>query len=160
MLDINLFDAEKVIFKNKKTNYYVKQGKNKVVFYVRKTINVTPITQKEDTNKFNIIIKIDDRTKEIIQSIEQKFIQENDIKEENYIPIVRQNDKGNVMKLKIENRYSKITTELLDEDKDAICVDELEALSKIDCVIDIRNFWSFNGKFGLLVYAKKICKLR
>ena len=158
MLDINLFDIEKVSFKNKKTNYYVKQGKNKIVFYVRKTINVTPISEYK--YKYNIIIKIDDRTREIIESIEQRFIQENNIKEEDYMRIVKQNDKGSVIKLKIENRYSKITTELVDEDNDAICVDELEALSKIDCVIDIRNFWNFNGKFGLLVYAKKICKLR
>ena len=158
MLDINLFDIEKVNFKNRKTNYYIKQGKNKIVFYVRKALTVTPITCYK--YKYNIIIKIDDRTKEIIESIEQKFIQHNDIKEKDYIPIVKTNDKGNVIKLKIENRYSKILTEVLDEDKDAMLYSDIESLEKIDCVIDIRNFWNFNGKFGLLVYAKKICRLR
>ena len=158
MLDINLFDIEQVIFRNKKTNFYIKQGKNKLVFYVRKTINITPITCYK--YKYNIIIKIDERTKDIIEAIEEKFIQENNIKKENYIPIIKQNDKGFVIKLKIENRYNKITTELLDEDKDPMSYMDLEKMSKIDCVIDIRNFWNFNGKFGLLVYAKKICKLR
>ena len=158
MLDINLFDIEQVSFRNKKTNYYVKQGKNKIVFYVRKTINITPITCYN--YKYNIIIKIDDRTKEIIESIEKKFIAENKIKEEDYMTIIKQNDKGNVIKLKLENRYHRLTTELFDEDTDAMCSDDLEKFSKINCAIDIRNFWNFNGKYGLLVYAKKIYKLR
>lgn len=158
MLDINLFDIEQVIFNNKKTNFYIKQSKNKIVFYVKKTINITPITCYK--YKYNIIVKIDNRTKEIIESIEKKFIKEYKIKEEDYIPIIKQNEKGNVIKLKIENRYNKIITEILDEDKDAMCHGDLEQFSKINCAIDIRNFWNFNGKYGLLVYAKKIHRIR
>ena len=157
MLDINIYNKSKINFNKKKTNFYIKHGDNKVSFYVNKTINITPINCYK--NKYNILIKIDDRTKEIIQSIEEKYIEEMEIKKEDYIPIVKTNDKGNVVKLKVMNRYSKLIIDLFDEEKDPITQDELEVNSKIKCLIEISNFWNFNNKSGLLIYAKKISKI-
>ena len=129
----------------------------KVSFNVNKTINITPINCYK--NKYNILIKIDERTKEIIQSIEDKYIQDMEIKRKDYIPIIKENDKGCVVKLKVMNRYRKLMIDLFDEEKDPITQDELEVNSKIKCQIEISDFWNFNGKSGLLIYAKKISKI-
>ena len=157
MLDVNTYKVNRINFNKKKTNFYVKHGDIKVSFYVNKTINITPISGYK--GKFNIIIKIDDRTKEIIESIEEKYIQDMEIKRENYIPIIKQNKKGNVVKLKVMNRYNKLIIDLFDEERDPITQDELEVNSKIKCQIEISNFWNFNNKSGLIIYAKKISKI-
>ena len=157
MLDINSYKVSRINFNKKKTNFYIKHGDNKVSFYVNKTINITPINCYN--NKYNILIKIDDRTKEIIESIEEKYIQDMEIKRADYIPIVKTNDKGNVVKLKVMNRYKKLIIDILDEEKDPITQYELEVNCKIKCQIEISNFWNFNNKSGLIIYAKKISKI-
>jgi len=158
MIDFNLIKLDKINFNNKKTNYYIKHDNNNIEFYVKDTINITPVTSYN--YKYNIILKIDENTKELIEQIENKFLTENNISRENYIPIIKQNDKGYVIKLKIMNRYKKVLFDCFDEDKDPISYTEIEKFTKNKCLIHISNFWNFNGKFGLLVYAKKFYKLR
>ena len=157
MIDLNVYKVNRINFNKKKTNYYIRYGENKVSFYVNKTINITPISSYK--GKCNIIIKIDERTKEVIESIEEKYIEEMGIKREDYIPIVKQNDKGCVVKLKVMNRYKKLIIDLFDEENDPMCQDELEVNSKIKCQIEISNFWNFNNKSGLIIYATKISKI-
>lgn len=159
MLDFKLINLDRINFNIKKTNFYIKYDKKKnVEFYVNKTINITPVTCFK--YKYNIILKIDEETKKLIEQIENKFLEENYIKRENYIPIVKQNDKGFVIKLKIMNRYKKVIFDCFDEDKEPISYTEIEKFTKNRCLIHISNFWTYNGKCGLLVYAKKLHKLR
>ena len=163
MLDINSYKINRINFNKKNTknpnfnDYNIIYGDKKVSFYIKKTINITPITCYK--NKYNIIIKIDDESKQVIESIEEKYIVEMKINREDYIPIIKQNDKGSVIKLKVMNRYKKLEIDILDEEKDPITSDELEKNDKINCLIEISNFWNFNGKTGLIIYAKKIYKL-
>lgn len=158
MIDFKLINLDRINFNSKKTNFYIKHNEKNIEFYVNDTINVTPITCYY--GKYNMIIKIDEQTKELIEKIENKFIEENNISKEDYIPIVKQNDKGFVMKLKVMNRYKKVILECFDEDKEPISYTEIEKLTKMRCAIHISNFWNYKGKYGLLVYAKKIHKLR
>lgn len=157
MLNINLYNIEKINFYKKKTNYYIKYDKNPVEFYINDTINITPITCYK--NKYNIILKIDDKSKEIIENIENKFINRYSIDKNDYIPVIKNNEKGNVIKLKIMNRYKKLLIDLYDINKEPIMTTDLEKFTKVRCLINISNFWSFNEKYGLLVYCKKINKI-
>ena len=158
MIDINIIKINKINFNLKKTNTYIKYNDKQLEFYVNDTINITPVSSFK--NKYNIIIKIDEKTKNIIEEIENKFLNDNNIKKENYIPIIKQNDKGYVIKLKIMSRYKKVLINCFDEDKEPILYSDIEKFTKIKCHIHICNFWNFNGKYGLLIYAKKINKLR
>jgi hypothetical protein len=157
MLNINSYNIEKINFNKKKTNYYIKYDKKPIEFYVNNTINITEITSYK--NKSNIIIKIDEKTKEIIENIENKFINQYYIDKNDYIPIIKNNEKGNVIKLKIMNRYQKLLIDLYDINKEPIVVNDLEKFTKIKCLIHIGNFWNYNEKYGLLIYCKKINKL-
>lgn len=157
MLDFKLIKINKINFNIKKTNFFIKQENKKIEYYINDTINITEVS--EYNNKYNIVIKINEETKDLIESIENKYIEENNIPRENYIPIIKENEKGSVIKLKIMNRYRKVLLDCYDEDKDPISYTEIEKYTKMRCAIHISNFWNYNGKCGLLVYAKKIYKL-
>ena len=88
---------------------------------------ISLIAEKEILNPDGIII--------IHIPKEDKYIEEMDIKREDYIPIIKQNSKGNVIKLKVMNRYKKLEIDILDEEKDPITHDELEKYDKINCLI-------------------------
>lgn len=154
MIDFNIIKIDKINFNLKKTNFYIKHDKKNIEFYVNDTINITPITCYK--YKYNMLLKIDDNTKKLIEDIEEKFLNENNIKKENYIPIIKTNDNGNVIKVKILNRYKKVLVDCFDKYKEPILYTEIEKFTKMKCLIHISNFWNYNNKYGLLVFLKKI----
>lgn len=154
MIDRNVINIKKINFKKKFSNYYIKHNDNDIKFYIRNTINIFPITNKG--NKYNLTIKLDDETKKIIEDIEKKFIEENDIDPDDYIPIIKTNDKGNIIKLKIMCRYNKLILNCVDKMKQPILYSDIEKYTKMVCKIHICNFWNYKGKYGLLVYVNGI----
>ena len=154
MLDRNLIKISKINFNKKKTNYYIKHDDKKMEFYIRDTINIFPISNYN--KKYNLVIKIDDETKELIKNIENKFIEENKIERKNYIPIIKENDKGNIIKLKILYRYEKLVLECFNKNKEHIFYKDIDKHTKMDCLINICNFWNYNNKYGMIIYLTKI----
>jgi CRISPR/Cas system CMR subunit Cmr4 (Cas7 group RAMP superfamily) len=154
MIDRNIININKINFKKKFSNYYIKHDDNDIKFYIRNTINIFPITNRD--NKYNLTIKLDDETKKIIEDIETKFIEQNNINEDDYIPIIKTNDKGSILKLKIMNRYNKLVLKCMDRFKQGILYSDIEKYTKMDCKIHICNFWNYKGKYGLLVYVNGI----
>jgi hypothetical protein len=154
MIDKNIININKINFKKNFSNFYIKHNDNHIKFYIRNTINIFPITNKG--NKYNLTIKLDEDTKKIIEKIEKKFIEENGINQDDYIPIIKTNDKGSIIKLKIMYRYNKLILKCIDRFKQEILYSDIEKYTNMDCKIHICNFWNYKGKYGLLVYLNEI----
>ena len=154
MIDLNFINKKKINFNKKKTNYYVNYDNKSFEFYIKDTINIFPITNYG--NKYNLVIKINDDIKQIIEDIENKFLVQHNIEKKNYIPIIKTNDKGNIIKLKIMYRMNKLILDCYNKDKQNILYSDIQKNTNIKCLVKISNFWNYNNKYGLLIYLKKI----
>jgi hypothetical protein len=153
MFNNSCYSIDKINFISKKSNFYPKYNNKKISFYIKDTFNVTPISEYK--GKYNILVKMDENTKTFIKDIEKKFMEENNIDKDDYIPLYKEE----IIKLKIYNHYKKLSVEVFDEDKKMIGYQSLGKNSKIKCLIEINNFWNYNGKYGMIIYVKKIFKL-
>lgn len=157
MLDIKNFKEDEINFKNNRGNDLVFYKNNKIQFYLKNSRTVTEIT--EYNGKKNILVKIEDEYTNFFEKLEKKYIEEYGIEKKNFISLLKKNDKGTIIKLKVNyNKYKKTYINIYDENKEEITEDDLEKDCNVDCVIEIDRFWNFNGKTGYIVLVKKINK--
>jgi hypothetical protein len=154
MFDINNYIEDNLEIYEKKGNYYITYNKKKIQFYLKKSLTITEISEYK--GKINILIKIEDEYKNFFKKLEKIFLKKFNKEEEDLITLIRENDKGNIIKLKINKRNKKIILDVFDKNQEYISYKEIEKYQKIRCLIEIDRIWDYNDKNGFIIIVKKI----
>lgn len=154
MFDINNYIEENLEIYEKKGNYFITYNKKKIQFYLKKSLTITEITEYKGKN--NILVKIEDEYKNFFKKLEKIFLKKFNIEEDNLITLIRENEKGNIIKLKINKRNRKIILDVFDKNQEYISYKEIEKYQKIKCLIEIDRIWDYNDKNGFIIIVKKI----
>ena len=154
MFDINNYIEENLEIYEKKGNYFITYNKKKIQFYLKKSLTITEITEYKGKN--NILVKIEDEYKKFFKKLEKIFLKKFNIEEDNLITLIRENEKGNIIKLKINKRNRKIILDVYDKNQEYISYKEIEKYQKIRCLIEIDRIWDYNDKNGFIIIVKKI----
>jgi len=154
MFDINNYIDENLEIYEKNNNYYICYNKKKIQFYLKKSLTITEITEYK--GKTNILVKIEDEYKIFLKKLEKKFLKKFNIEEENLISLIKENEKGNIIKLKINKRNKKIILDVFNKNKEHISYKDIEKYQKIRCLIEIDRIWNYNNKNGFIIIVKKI----
>lgn len=154
MFDINNYIEENLEIYEKKGNYFIIYNKKKIQFYLKKSLTITEITEYKGKN--NILVKIEDEYKNFFKKLEKIFLKKFNIEEDNLITLIRENEKGNIIKLKINKRNRKIILDVYDKNQEYISYKEIEKYQKIRCLIEIDRIWDYNDKNGFIIIVKKI----
>ena len=154
MFDINNYIEENLEIYEKKGNYFITYNKKKIQFYLKKSLTITEITEYKGKN--NILVKIEDEYKKFFKKLEKIFLKKFNIEEDNLITLIRENEKGNIIKLKINKRNRKIILDVYDKNQEYISYKEIEKYQKIRCLIEIERIWDYNDKNGFIIIVKKI----
>jgi len=154
MFDINNYIEENLEIYEKKGNYFITYNKKKIQFYLKKSLTITEITEYKGKN--NILVKIEDEYKNFFKKLENIFLKKFNIKKDNLITLIRENDKGNIIKLKINKRNKKIILDVFDKNQEYISYKDIEKYQKIRCLIEIDRIWDYNDKNGFIILVKKI----
>jgi hypothetical protein len=154
MFDINNYTEENLEIYEKKGNYFITYNKKKIQFYLKKSLTITEITEYKGKN--NILVKIEDEYKIFFKKLEKIFLKKFNIEEDNLITLIRENEKGNIIKLKINKRNRKIILDVYDKNQEYISYKEIEKYQKIRCLIEIDRIWDYNNKNGFIIIVKKI----
>lgn len=157
MFDIKNYIEDEIIFKDFKKSSLIFYKKNKIQFYLKNSRTITGIS--EFNGKKNILVKIDDEYKIFFEKLEKKYIETYNIDKSNFISLLKKNEKGTIIKLKVNtNKYKKTYINIYDENKEEILEEDLGKNQNIDCLIELDRFWNFNNKYGYIVLVKKINK--
>jgi len=154
MFDINNYIEENLEIYEKKGNYFITYNKKKIQFYLKKSLTITEITEYKGKN--NILVKIEDEYKNFFKKLEKIFLKKFNIEEDNLITLIRENEKGNIIKLKINKRNKKIILDVYDKNQEYISYKDIEKYQKIRCLIEIDRIWDYNDKNGFIIIVKKI----
>lgn len=154
MFDINNYKEEDIILKKYNNSNIVFYKNKKIQFYLKNCRTITNIT--EYNNKKNILVKIDEKYKNFFEKLEKKYIEYKNIDIKNFISLMKKNDNGTIIKLKINKRYNKTYINIYDENKEEILEEDLDKNENVDCLIEIDRFWNFNDKYGYIIIVKKI----
>jgi hypothetical protein len=154
MFDINNYSDENFIFKNNKNNYYLTYKNKKIQFYLKKNLTITGIT--EYYNKENILVKIEKEYLNFLEKIEKIFIEKYNIDKKDFISLIKKNEKGGILKLKIKKIKNKRYIEVFDKNNNIILPESLEKNMKVKCLVEIDRFWNYNDKYGYIIIVKKI----
>lgn len=157
MFDIKNYKLEDINFKKYSTSDLVFYKKNKIQFYLKNSRTITGISEYK--GKKNILVKIEDEYKKFFEIFEKNYIEQKNIDKSNFISLLKKNEKGTIIKLKINtNKYGKTYLDVYDENKEEILEEDIEKDQNVDVLIEIDRFWNFNGKTGYIVLVKKIYK--
>lgn len=154
MFDINNYKDENLEIYNKKGNYFITYNKKKIQFYLKKSLTITEITEYK--GKINILVKIEDEYKLFFKKLEKIFLEKFDIDKNRLITLIKENEKGNIIKLKINKRNRKIILDVFDKNKEYISYEDIQKYQKIKCLIEIDRIWEYNEKNGFIVIVKEI----
>ncbi len=154
MFDINNYIDENLEIYEKKGNYFITYNKKKIQFYLKKSLTITEITEYKGKN--NILVKIEDEYKIFLKKLEKIFLKKFNIEKDRLITLIRENEKGNIIKLKINKRNKKIILDVFNKNGEYISYDEIQKFQKIKCLIEIDRIWEYNKKNGFIVIVKKI----
>lgn len=154
MFDIKNFTTDNIEITNNKGNYYVCYKNKKIQFYLKKCFTITEITHYKGNE--NILVKIEDEYKDFFKKIENFFIEKYNIDKKNFISLIRTNEKGSIIKLKIMKRYNKNEIEIFNKNNENILKNEIIKNINIKCLIEFDRFWNFNNKYGYIINIKKI----
>ena len=154
MFDINNYIEENLEIYEKKGNYFITYNKKKIQFYLKKSLTITEITEYKGKN--NILVKIEDEYKNFFKKLEKIFLKKFNIEEERLITLIKENEKGNIIKLKINKRNKKIILDVYDKNQEYISYKDIEKYQKIRCLIEIDRIWDYNDKNGFIIIVKKI----
>lgn len=157
MFDIKNFIEDEINFRDYRGNILVFYKKNKIQFYLKKSRTITGIT--EYNGKKNILVKIEEEYVKFFQNLEKKFLTEYNIEKKDFISLLKTNNSGSIIKLKINKRKNNSLINIYNEYDEEIIEDQLEKNENINCLIEIDRFWNFNKKYGYIVLVKKIKKL-
>jgi len=94
--------------------------------------------------------------KNFFKKLEKIFLKKFNIEEDNLITLIRENEKGNIIKLKINKRNKKIILDVYDKNQEYISYKDIEKYQKIRCLIEIDRIWDYNDKNGFIIIVKKI----
>lgn len=157
MLDIKNYKRDEINFKRYRGSDLVFYNKKKIQFYLKNSRTITGIT--EYNGKKNILVKIEDEYKKFFEDLEKKFIEDFQIDKKNFISLLKKNDKGTIIKLKVnKNKYNKTYINIYDHNKEELLEEDLEKDENVDCLVEIDRFWNFNDSHGYIVLVKKITK--
>lgn len=154
MFDIKNYIEENLEIYEKKGNYFITYNKKKIQFYLKKSLTITEITEYRGKN--NILVKIEDEYKDFLKKLEKIFLKKFNIEEDKLITLIRENEKGNIIKLKINKRNKKIILDVYDKNEEYISYKEIEKYQKIRCLVEIDRIWDYNDKNGFIIIVKKI----
>jgi len=154
MFDINNYIEENLEIYNKKGNYFITYNKKKIQFYLKKSLTITEISEYK--GKINILVKIENEYKDFFKKLEKIFLKKFNIEEERLITLIKENEKGNIIKLKINKRNKKMILDVFDKSLEHISYKEIEKYQKIKCLIEIDRIWEYNEKNGFIIIVKKI----
>lgn len=154
MLDIKNFIEEDINFKEYDTNNLVFYKNKKIQFYLKNCKNITEISEYQ--GKKNILVKINKEYENFFDFLEKKFLEEKKKDKKNFISLMKKNNNGTIIKLKVNKRREKSFINIYNKFKEEILEEELEKNNNIDCLIEIDRFWEYNGKIGYIIIVKKI----
>jgi len=154
MFDINNYIEENLEIYEKKGNYFITYNNKKIQFYLKKSLTITKISEYK--GKINILVKIENEYKEFFKKLEMIFLKKFNIEKNNLISLIKENEKGNIIKLKINKRNKKIILDVFDKSEEHISYEDIEKYDKVRCLIEIDRIWNYNEKNGFLIILKKI----
>ena len=154
MLDIKNFIEEDINFKEYDTINLVFYKNKKIQFYLKNCKNITEISEYQ--GKKNILVKINKEYENFFDFLEKKFLEEKKKDKKNFISLMKKNNNGTIIKLKVNKRREKSFINIYNKFKEEILEEELEKNNNIDCLIEIDRFWEYNGKIGYIIIVKKI----
>jgi hypothetical protein len=154
MFDINNFIEDKIEIVKSDNCYYLFYNKKKIQFYLKKSFTITKITEYK--GKKNILVKIDNKYNKFFEKIKKIFLKKFDINHNEFIDSIRTNEKGSIIKLKINKRNKKIVLDVFNQQEEYIGYEEIEKYQKVNCLIEIDRIWDYRNKFGIITILKKI----
>jgi hypothetical protein len=153
MFDINNYIEDNLEMYENKGNYYITYNKKKIQFYLKKSMAITKIS--EYRGKINILVKIEDEYKIFFKKLENIFLKKYNIEKNNLISLIKENEKGSIIKLKINKRNKKMILDVYKKEE-PISYEDIEKFDKIRCLVEIDKIWNYNNKNGFLIIVKKI----
>ncbi len=163
MIDKNLLkNADNITFKKYRANHLIryKTGAGKLIPIEFNTIDAMCITNfMVFGKKCYVQLKIHADTAAIITNIVNKYKQEYNIEDDNFVNPIREQDGKYAIKLKV-NYYKFIRIDTLDCDGDHIGPDEFQKLTTVKAKIKLSSFWLYNGKVGMIAELLKIAKTK
>tara|TARA_B110000285_G_C15140071_1_gene630124 strand:+ start:412 stop:882 length:471 start_codon:yes stop_codon:yes gene_type:complete len=153
MFDINNYIEDNLKMYENKGNYYITYNNIKIQFYLKKSLAITKIS--EYRGKINILVKIEDEYKDFFKKLENLFLKKFNIEKNNLISLIKENEKGSIIKLKINKRNKKMILDVY-KNEEPVSYEDIEKFDKVRCLIEIDRIWNYNDKNGFLIIVKKI----
>lgn len=157
MFDIKNFIEDEIFFKKYNKSILVFYKNNKIQFYLKNSRTITGIS--EYYGKKNILVKIEEEYVKFFKKLEEKFLTEYEVDEKDFISLMKTNNNGSIIKLKVNQRKNNSQINIYNEYDEEILEDDLEKNENVNCLVEIDRFWNFNQKYGYIVLVRNIKKL-